>query len=269
MTPDLDKPCDDQHEGSDDEFVVVIPDCFNLEVPLPELASLRSTRDGEEEPVGRESSTSVPLNDAPHGSVVAGEDCGAVSRGDRGDGLMIAGDKGYGGGDSADSDDRCGDNKSSGGCDDDRCGDDGCGDDGCGDDGCGDDGCGDDGCGDDGCGDDGCGSVDDSDAVGGGASGDPVLQGGAPGSGDRKPLPLNNARMGSKFTLQNMTLKRVIDARIKNPLTIATAAIHSAADFVSTGIHFKSTSTPSSGGPSSTTAPPAGDDEEKFEVSLF
>ena len=270
--PDLAKPCEeleDQFAGSDDEFVVVIPDCFNLEVPLPELTSLRSQRD---EPAGRRDSTCI---EDSFGSA------NICSGGEQGDGPVTGGDDGCGAGDDGcgAGDDGCGAGDDECGAGDDGCGagDEGCGadDDGCGagDDGCGagDEGCGadDDGCGagEDGCGGDGCGGGDECGSVDGrsdcvvGPSGDtpaPLQQGGAVPSSDTNPLPpTTTARTGTGFTLQEMTLRRVIDARITNPFTVATAAINSAAKLVSENVLFA---------PSRPSATPPSAEDDKFEV---
>eukprot|EP00731_Ephydatia_muelleri_P019955 Em0012g780a len=210
-----DRPCDgdreDQLGASDDEFVVVIPDCFNLDVPLPELTSLRSSKC--EEPAGHGDSSPVILNDASlEGSAGI---CGGC-KGGQGDEQAVAGGEGDG---SERGEDGCG-HESGGGCG--ECGD---GDDGCGSD---DDEC---GGGDDGCG----GPVNSDDVVG--ASGVDITEdgpvpppqldaGSSSSSGDRKLLPHRSpptaVPSGTKFTLQEMTLQRVLDAHITNPITIAT-----------------------------------------------
>lgn len=245
--------------ASDDEFVVVIPDCFNLDVPLPELTSLRSSKC--EEPAGHGDNSPVILNDASlEGSAGI---CGGC-KGGQGDEQAVAGGEGDG---SERGEDGCG-HESGGGCG--ECGD---GDDGCGGD---DDEC---GGGDDGCG----GPVNSDDVVG--ASGVDITEdgpvpppqldaGSSSSSGDRKLLPPRSpptaVPSGTKFTLQEMTLQRVLDAHITNPITIATGAINTVAKFMSEGVRISTSRVaappPPSGASAAGPTGPLAEDEEKFEV---
>ena len=160
-------------------------------------------------------------------------------------------------------------------------GEDGCGHEsggGCGECGDGDDGCGGD---DDECGggDDGCGGPVNSDDVVGITEDGPVPPpqldaGSSSSSGDRKLLPPRSpptaVPSGTKFTLQEMTLQRVLDAHITNPITIATGAINTVAKFMSEGVRISTSRVaappPPSGASAAGPTGPLAEDEEKFEV---
>eukprot|EP00731_Ephydatia_muelleri_P019956 Em0012g781a len=188
----------------------------------------------------------------------------SMCEGGQGDEQAVGGGEGDG---SERGEDGCG-HESGGGCG--ECGD---GDDGCGSD---DDEC---GGGDDGCG----GPVNSDDVVG--ASGVDITEdgpvpppqldaGSSSSSGDRKLLPPRSpptaVPSGTKFTLQEMTLQRVLDAHITNPITIATGAINTVAKFMSEGVRISTSRVaappPPSGASAAGPTGPLAEDEEKFEV---